>query len=956
MTNAEVEESGNDDAEISDVAKPDAEKIEEIKDDAKKAELPPTSSSLSVSLGFGDQFLKKSSDTSLIGTVKDTTDAEINSLLYIKIQSEVPHIQFLSVLTIPVLVISDPSVITPLQETPSTALVTSLPPPSVSTIPSVPHQSSTPIPTTPITNDAPTITTAILESDALSAIQLRVAKLKKDVYTANLIQKHSKKPTPESSKIQTPSINLEHESEKSASEIRMIKNEQAEKQKMPKYTIKSTDKATLKEYDQKSALYQTMHENKSFNKNPTNHALYHALMKALIEDENAMDKGVADIVKDHKRRHDDNEDDEDPSAGPNQGKKTKKRRTKESEFAKKPSTTKETSKCKALLKGSKTGKSATAKEPVKEPIIEVVIDDVVNTADKLDLNNLEGDRYSSDLSKPLPLQGCPDHLTVAANCFFNNDLDFLKTSDLEKTYTTSIMKIKDARYEIKGIEYMVPTLWSPTKVGYNKDVLKGIKHWGDRRDFLDLHLNDIKDMLLLAVQHKLFHLNDSDIVDFILALQCYQKKLNITAPQKTFPEIEFKELYTPSYNPPGVIYEDLDKHKRVMQADEMYKFSDGTLKTTAIDKKRSELMVELIDKQMRERMIIRNLERLVGAQELEMDYKRMTRTKELSQEQAYWLSANEIASNASNPATPVTPFVHNRPLYSHVLFHFQHKSANETIFKEVKEYEQIFDDLDAEYERCVLDNKNLTIEKKNLLIKNDCLIAECLEKDICSIVLTSDIVVPPSSNCLCEDLRSACDREHTKVLELEAEVLKQQKMVIESEKHNSHLQKTHIYLQLKFQNYKQCIDTSSASNAIFEINKLRKQFQVKDDTIRNLDAQINIMKVLNVGSTESSCDQRALETDRIQLKDTITSLRIQLDGLKVENVSLKRRYDELSKANTHSLTAENAKLKTELSGKKSGGSTASEKPKVLASGMYTKSSKYIPPPKRANWVKPTPFL
>ncbi|GJW01881.1 hypothetical protein Tco_1560737 [Tanacetum coccineum] len=85
-------------------------------------------------------------------------------------------------------------------------------------------------------------------------------------------------------------------------------------------------------------------------------------------------------------------------------------------------------------------------------------------------------------------------------------------------------------------------------------------------------------------------------------------------------------------------------------------------------------------------------------------------------------------------------------------------------------------------------------------------------------------------------------------------------------------------------------------------------------------------EVLNVGSTEGSCDQQALETDRIQLKDTITSLRIQLDGLKVENVSLKRRYDELSKANTHSrtaytekinaLTAEIAKLKTELSGKK----------------------------------------
>ncbi|GJW27848.1 hypothetical protein Tco_0044723 [Tanacetum coccineum] len=190
-------------------------------------------------------------------------------------------------------------------------------------------------------------------------------------------------------------------------------------------------------------------------------------------------------------------------------------------------------------------------------------------------------------------------------------------------------------------------------------------------DFVDLHLNDIEDMLLLAVQHKLFHLTDSDIVDFIVALcmftrslvikkrvedlqlgvESYQKKLNITPPQQTFPEIEFKELYTPSHKPPGVIYEDLTKQKRVMRADELYKFSDGTLKKvqdelhhrirdfhleynkemprrkwTAIDRKRSELMVELIDKQMRERRIIRNLERLVGARELEMDYKLMTRT------------------------------------------------------------------------------------------------------------------------------------------------------------------------------------------------------------------------------------------------------------------------------------------------------------------------------------------
>ncbi|GJW55031.1 hypothetical protein Tco_0099116 [Tanacetum coccineum] len=265
-----------------------------------------------------------------------------------------------------------------------------------------------------------------------------------------------------------------------------------------------------------------MHANKSFNRNPANHRLYHALMEALIKDENAMDKEVADIVKDHKRKHDDDEDDddEDPLAGPNQGKKTKRRRTIESESSKKPSTTKETSKGKTPTKGSKTNKSALAKEPVKELIAEVIMDDdgddvahddnppqdtsepktrkTLNpnwfnqpsrppTPDpkwnkcQLDWNNPEGDCYPFDLSKPLPLQGPLSHRTIAADYFFNNDLKYLKTSDAKVTYTTSITKTKAARYEIKGIEDMVPTLWSTIKHVYDKDALMGIKHWGERR-------------------------------------------------------------------------------------------------------------------------------------------------------------------------------------------------------------------------------------------------------------------------------------------------------------------------------------------------------------------------------------------------------------------------------------------------------------------------------------------
>ncbi|GJV66749.1 hypothetical protein Tco_1482258 [Tanacetum coccineum] len=262
MSNVKVEESGNDDEEDTDTTKVDSEKTEDAKDDSKKAELPLTSSSLSVSSGFGDQFLKVFFDTYLIGTVKNTTDVEINSLLDIKIQSEVPHIKSPSVLKVSVSVISEPSVLTPVQESPSVAPVTTLPPLSVSTIPPIPHQTTTPIPTPPISTESPTITTAVPKSDALTVVQLRVAKLEKDVselkninLSIEALANLKSQPAPESRKIQTLTVSLEQEFEKSALEILKIKREQAEKQKISKYTIKSTDKATLKEYDQKSALY-----------------------------------------------------------------------------------------------------------------------------------------------------------------------------------------------------------------------------------------------------------------------------------------------------------------------------------------------------------------------------------------------------------------------------------------------------------------------------------------------------------------------------------------------------------------------------------------------------------------------------------------------------------------------------------------------------------------------------
>ncbi|GKA76956.1 hypothetical protein Tco_0783417 [Tanacetum coccineum] len=289
-----------------------------------------------------------------------------------------------------------------------------------------------------------------------------------------------------------------------------------------------------------------------------------------------------------------------------------------------------------------------AKDPlIFDKLMATPIDFSKYAINRLKIDNLTQEHLKEivapfDLTKPLPLKGRPGCLTVATEYFFNNDLEFLKSSDPKKKYITSITKTKATRikrwgdkrklwYRSQINKIFKHNVYSTQKILSVKSVsvkkLHGYGHLeeimvrrADRQlykfkegDFVNLHLNDIEDVLLLVVQHKLFQLDGCDIVDLILAIrmftrsliikrqvedlqldvESYQKKLNITKPQKTFPGIEFKELYTPSYKPPGAIYEDLNKQKRVMRADELYKFSNGTLKTV-----RDELHHRLLDFQL----------------------------------------------------------------------------------------------------------------------------------------------------------------------------------------------------------------------------------------------------------------------------------------------------------------------------------------------------------------------
>nr|GEU68672.1 hypothetical protein [Tanacetum cinerariifolium] len=195
------------------------------------------------------------------------------------------------------------------------------------------------------------------------------------------------------------------------------------------------------------------------------------------------------------------------------------------------------------------------------------------------------------LSKPLPLQGSPGHLTIPVDFFFNNDLEYLRTGNSERKCTISITKIKATRYELQFIKEMIPNIWIPVKVAYDKDVARGISHWGPKRQLFNRsHINRFSKhdiyfiMKILSVvsvkvdkqfrygylQEKVVRRADQKLyvqrrVEHVqLGVESYQKKLNVTPPQKEFPGISAKESYTTSYDLKGVVYLNSGKRKRLI--------------------------------------------------------------------------------------------------------------------------------------------------------------------------------------------------------------------------------------------------------------------------------------------------------------------------------------------------------------------------------------------------------
>ncbi|GKC10048.1 hypothetical protein Tco_1001658 [Tanacetum coccineum] len=157
----------------------------------------------SVSSRFSTQFFNLSSDISLTGVLKDSAEANVSSLMDIHIHQETPQIQSLSVQKVPVSVIPKTTNLPPIPKIfTKTSASTAISPPQlsvaklekdVSELKNIDHSTET---IATLKSQVPTVVDNYLGSKLGDAFQKTLQK-----HSGDLIQTHSVKPAPESSKI-----------------------------------------------------------------------------------------------------------------------------------------------------------------------------------------------------------------------------------------------------------------------------------------------------------------------------------------------------------------------------------------------------------------------------------------------------------------------------------------------------------------------------------------------------------------------------------------------------------------------------------------------------------------------------------------------------------------------------------------------------------------------------------
>ncbi|GKA42582.1 retrovirus-related pol polyprotein from transposon TNT 1-94 [Tanacetum coccineum] len=230
---------------------------------------------------------------------------------------------------------------------------------------------------------------------------------------------------------------------------------------------------------------------------------------------------------------------------------------------------------------------------------------------------------------------------------------------------------------------------------------------------------------------------------------------------------------------------------------------------------------------------------------------------------------------------------------------------------------------------CYLTEQCAKIERKNLLIEYENLIADCLSNELLYSVMNDVNIVSRFS-----DLHDAYTVGQSHCLELEAEISKLKHKIEKDDysemiKRFSNLEIDYLNLQLKYQNLKERFRNNKSQtsqdapefDSFFKINKMKAYLQGKDNAIRKLKETISQMNKRR-SEADRSLDIKALDSQNIELTEHVTALQEQNKHFRAGNEKVKQHYKELYDSfkitraktieKTTSLLTKNEKLKAQL--------------------------------------------
>nr|GEZ23750.1 hypothetical protein [Tanacetum cinerariifolium] len=396
-------------------------------------------------------------------------------------------------------------------------------------------------------------------------------------------------------------------------------------------------------------MNETMEGNKSIQRSDEQRNLYKALVDAYEADKIILDSYGETVILKRRRDDDDDDKDEGPSARSDQGSK-RWREVKEPESASAPLKTTTRSACRSTTRSK--SRQASASEPAftEEPHPEWFSQPEKPPTPDRDWNKtlpaVQGSTQTwiSELAKQDDSRSSFNELLDTPLDFSNFIINRLRvdTLTLELFAGPTFKLMKGSCKSMIKLEYNLEEVYKATM-----DQLDWVNPEGQQCPHNLLQplslIPDNRGRRVIPFTH---FINNN--LEYLRGVESYQKRLNLTKPDTYNSDLKQREAYIAYSNPRGFIYQNKDKKNRLMQIDELHKFSDGTLNDvrTALDdrlkgikmrylphtiwrksdKDRAAAMFQAIDKMLKTRRIMRSLEKFIGGRLYEGDFRMLQRT------------------------------------------------------------------------------------------------------------------------------------------------------------------------------------------------------------------------------------------------------------------------------------------------------------------------------------------